>query len=60
MMQVRKKVFDSFLITRCKRDVCKCIAKLKDKETITIKDSIKYSNCFNCTVNDIQKKEKKQ
>lgn len=62
MFQVRKRVFDTYLINRCKRDVCKCIAALNKKETITVKEAVQQRECFNCdTINrTIKQREMKK
>ena len=48
MFRVRKKVFDTYLINRCKRDVCKCIVSLREKESVTVKEVVQHRECFNC------------
>lgn len=59
MLQASKRVFDTYLINRCKRDVCKCMDSLEKKKTITVRDTNIHRECFNCDkINrDIKKRE---
>lgn len=62
MLRLRKRVFDTFWINKCKRDSCKCIDLLKEKETLTVKEVTKHQECFNCDINNrgLKKKEMKR
>ena len=57
MLRVSKRVFDTYVINRCKRDVCKCIDSLQKEESITVRDTNLHRECFNCDkINRVIKK----
>lgn len=53
MFRIRKRVLDTVWIKQCKRDACKCVESMKDKKTISVRDTNMYRDCFNS--NTIQK-----
>lgn len=50
MFRIRKRVFDTYWVKKCNRNICKCIVSLKDKESISIKEVQRHRDCYNCDI----------